>query len=1047
MTVTSSPFFSFEPPPLPAAALAEAKRITPSPGRHSSGPWHVLVHWLQENTFSPSWLPDPLRHPLIGYVLAGLLELAAAALMLLLTSAAPTFAFHGILVLVGVVLIAVGWGAGPSIFASLTGVLLLWLVVLPPHFSLRLPDPANGAGLVLAVLITIPISLLVGGSGRVSRRAEEAAQLLAQAAARSRFDAERLRTVLEVLPSAVLITNLQGQLLAMNQATTSLWGGDIPLGTSIMQSPGLKVRWARSGQPLTPDEWTLDRALSSGEAVLNEEFEIETLDGKRKTILSSAAPLRDEVGAVTAAVISAQDISDLRRLEQEADDRARELEAIFETMTDGVFVLDARGHSTHLNAAAREILGPEAAHLGHSVEERVAHRPLLDEEEQPLPVEQIPSVRILHGETLTGAQAVDVYFPTAEGRRQVFSVSGTPLRGADGNITGAVAVTRDVTERHWLEREVLERAQELEAIVGAVTDGIALLDGNGQLIRTNRAFRRLLGFEQHSEYLTLPYEQRQAAFNIRTGQGQPLTLPVPQSSAPLRGKTFTGVDLVLTNLDGREVVVNVDGVPLHDQQGQVAGYIEVYRDMTARHHMEQLTRETLAALVAMAEAMVQIRPATPSSDEADKADAVSTSAVAPDTALSLVARRLAELTRSVLGCRQVSIAAVDPTTGRLHPVTEVGLPPEQERSWWASWSSAQRLNERYGPAIAAMLYAGEATLLDVQHLPERSWYTLFGARSCRIVPMRLGEELVGILLVDYPEPDHDYSREEESLLTTTLAHLGTLVLERDQLLRGWAEAQANELALYETKAQMDTFLGIASHELKTPLTSLKLSLQLSQRQLRRLTAGTNGAAASSDARLHSAVEQVNRTVQQIDRMEALVNDLVDVSRIQAGRLELHVEQVDLAAIVRETVIEQREASPGREIHFQRLAEQSVPVYADAGRIEQVVTNFLTNALKYSPADRPVEVGVEAETRQARVWVRDQGPGLPPQEQEHIWERFHRAKGVEVQSGAGVGLGLGLYISRIIVERHRGQVGVDSTPGQGATFWFTLPLPPLEEDDH
>ena len=93
------------------------------------------------------------------------------------------------------------------------------------------------------------------------------------------------------------------------------------------------------------------------------------------------------------------------------------------------------------------------------------------------------------------------------------------------------------------------------------------------------------------------------------------------------------------------------------------------------------------------------------------------------------------------------------------------------------------------------------------------------------------------------------------------------------------------------------------------------------------------------------------------------------------------------------------------------------------------------------------MGVEAETRQARVWVRDQGPGLPPQEQEHIWERFHRAKGGEVQSGAGVGLGLGLYISRIIVERHRGQVGVDSIPGQGATFWFTLPLPPLEEDDH
>jgi signal transduction histidine kinase len=118
----------------------------------------------------------------------------------------------------------------------------------------------------------------------------------------------------------------------------------------------------------------------------------------------------------------------------------------------------------------------------------------------------------------------------------------------------------------------------------------------------------------------------------------------------------------------------------------------------------------------------------------------------------------------------------------------------------------------------------------------------------------------------------------------------------------------------------------------------------------------------------------------------------------------------------------------------------LPVYADAGRIEQAITNYLINALKYSPADRPVEVGVTVESnQQARVWVRDHGPGLPQEEQDLIWERFHRVKGVEVQSGAGVGLGLGLHISRMIVERHHGQVGVDSAPGQGSTFWFTLPL--------
>jgi signal transduction histidine kinase len=113
--------------------------------------------------------------------------------------------------------------------------------------------------------------------------------------------------------------------------------------------------------------------------------------------------------------------------------------------------------------------------------------------------------------------------------------------------------------------------------------------------------------------------------------------------------------------------------------------------------------------------------------------------------------------------------------------------------------------------------------------------------------------------------------------------------------------------------------------------------------------------------------------------------------------------------------------------------------ADADRIAQVVTNFLTNALKYSPADRPVAVGLCVEDGAARVWVRDQGPGLSAADQVLIWEPFYRAEGITPQSGSGAGLGLGLHISKTLVERHQGQIGVDSAPGQGSTFWFTLPV--------
>ncbi len=117
---------------------------------------------------------------------------------------------------------------------------------------------------------------------------------------------------------------------------------------------------------------------------------------------------------------------------------------------------------------------------------------------------------------------------------------------------------------------------------------------------------------------------------------------------------------------------------------------------------------------------------------------------------------------------------------------------------------------------------------------------------------------------------------------------------------------------------------------------------------------------------------------------------------------------------------------------------------DADRIGQVVTNYVSNALKYSAPDRPVAVSLRVANGEATVRVRDEGPGLTPEQQQHIWDRYRRVQGVAIQDnaqGAGGGLGLGLYISRGIIEQHGGRVGVESAPSQGSTFWFTLPLEP------
>lgn len=281
------------------------------------------------------------------------------------------------------------------------------------------------------------------------------------------------------------------------------------------------------------------------------------------------------------------------------------------------------------------------------------------------------------------------------------------------------------------------------------------------------------------------------------------------------------------------------------------------------------------------------------------------------------------------------------------------------------------------------------------------------------------------------------------LLALVIVRQGITILENARLRREREAARTSELVVRETNRQMETFLGMASHELKTPLTSIVMGLQLIQRRIMRQM---RQAPDATDAGNNYITSQgaLELALQQADRMDHLVNDLLNISRINAGRLSLALKPSNLCDIVAEAVNEQRHLAPGRTILLHLPLGKPAPVLVDDERIGQVVTNYLSNALKYSLEERLVEVGIQMEPEQARVWVRDQGPGIPPEEQEHIWERYHQVAGIEIQSGSGIGLGLGLHISKTIVDLHHGQVGVESEPGRGSTFWFTLPLA-LPED--
>jgi signal transduction histidine kinase len=310
-------------------------------------------------------------------------------------------------------------------------------------------------------------------------------------------------------------------------------------------------------------------------------------------------------------------------------------------------------------------------------------------------------------------------------------------------------------------------------------------------------------------------------------------------------------------------------------------------------------------------------------------------------------------------------------------------------------------------------------------------------------------------MVPTPEGDlADFSVTGAPLRDSAGRITGAVAVSRDvtayrRLERERAAAHASELAAQEVAQQLDGFFAMAAHDIRTPVTVVSGYVDLALQRAARLagdlasSAPTTAVAAGNiEQAVGKMVDSLRNAQTAVDQLQRLVNYLFDVARVRSGRLQVALASCDLTALVRRNVTAQQAALPERRIDLE-APEAVVLVTADAARLDQVLSNYLSNALKYSPADQPVTVKLEVVEQQAVVSVVDHGPGLTPAEQRHIWELFHRVPGIEVLSGSSrvsESLGLGLHICKQLVELHPcGRVGVESTVGVGSTFWFRLPL--------
>lgn len=840
-----------------------------------------LRDWFITSTFTPAWLPEPLQHPLFGYVVAILLQVVAVLFTLYLDSQLQVFAFIGPLEVLAVALVALSWGVGPSVIATLVGSCLFNYTILPPQFSWEFIKPGNAYQLILLVLIGLAISIVASQTERARRRAERLADSLTKEHA-------RLEAIIETVPDIVTIYDKRGRMTQMNEI------------------------------------------------------------GRHSKIFGTAAQNRAP------------------------EELLREREAF---TLSGTLVTS----------------------------------------------EELPVARALRGETV---ESTEVRFFDDKGSERFVSISAAPMLNIRGTIDGVVSVTRDLSFLHQTEREAADRAMELEAIFQSLADGLFVVNQEGTIIRSNTVFQEIIGYtlENREQFMALSGEERYALLRISDENGIPLPFEKWPETRILKGEVLKGaaiVDIHLHSLNGRDLQLSVSGAPLYNREGKTTAALCICRDVTERRILEQRTHDTLDALLTMAEALVN-------RDEKDVAEDQNRTGASKKIAL-----RMARLTSKVLDCPRASIFLADPAAGSLLPAAIIGFTPEEEESWW-QWAEQLHLSIHGNPVpeLTRRLRAGEIVVPD-----KREQCNLFEQRAdvvqtLLIAPMVVDDHFIGLLTLGQENPDYVYTPENKAL-AGAIAHLLALVFERDRLLHEQAEARATELALRTANQHMEAFLGMVSHELKTPLTSIKGNTQLAVRQLRNSLQSFERIFG-----LYEAAEQQSR------RLNRLVDDLLDVSRTRTGRLELLPEACDLRDIVHEVFQEQTRMWPNRTIELEMDEETPLPLEADADRVGQVISNYLTNALKYSDPDQPVLLQTLSEEQHAYLAVRDQGPGLSTESQERIWERFYRVPGVEVRSSSHTsqaGLGLGLYITKNIIEGQQGQVGVLSAPGKGSTFWFRLPL--------